>query len=214
MYHTRVCEQLIERTAASFPCIVVYGPRQAGKSTTIHHLFKDFCPMITLDDRSDRDLALTDPHRFLEAYGWPLVIDEIQKAPQLLDEIKKQIDAQRLKWRDEGKPQKLMYILGFPLNRGLRTHSLDVAESLRWHRSPCAKRWDFLRVPSPPTSPPCLKRNGRFPSLPEHARHLQADLPWRDARHRDGNLTKRHLLHILCGYLHRAGCPDLAQRLQ
>lgn len=47
--------------------------------------------MITLDDRSDRDLALTDSHRFLEAYGWPLVIDEIQKAPQLLDEIKKQI---------------------------------------------------------------------------------------------------------------------------
>lgn len=123
MYHTRVCEQLIERTAASFPCIVGYGPRQAGKSTTIHHLFKDFCPMITLDDRSDRDLALTDPHRFLEAYGWPLVIDEIQKAPKLLDEIKKQIDAQRLKWMDEGKPQKLMYILTgsnrFPLEQGI-----------------------------------------------------------------------------------------------
>lgn len=65
MYHTRVCEQLIERTAASFPCIVVYGPRQVGKSTTIHHLFKDFCPMITLDDRSDRDLALTDSSKHM-----------------------------------------------------------------------------------------------------------------------------------------------------
>lgn len=123
MYHTRTCEQLIERTAASFPCIAIYGPRQVGKSTTIHHLFRNFCPMVTLDDRSDRDLALTNPRQFLEAYGWPLVIDEIQKAPLLLDEIKKQIDAQRLKWMDEGKPQKLMYILTgssrFTLEQGI-----------------------------------------------------------------------------------------------
>ena len=61
--------------------------------------------------------------QFLEMHPWPLIIDEIQKAPNLLDEIKKKIDEQRLQWLKEGEERKLMYILTgsnrFELQQGI-----------------------------------------------------------------------------------------------
>ena len=111
MYIKRTSEEMIKTVSRSFPCIVVYGPRQVGKSTTINHLFGKKYRKVTLDDSDDRTLALTNPKLFLESYGWPLIIDEIQKAPILLDEIKKNIDAQRLTWLENGEERKIMYIL-------------------------------------------------------------------------------------------------------
>lgn len=111
MYMKRTIEQTIMEATGSFPCIVIYGPRQTGKSTTIHHLFGGKYPTVTLDDAEDRQLAKNNPKLFLEHYQWPLVIDEIQKAPELFDEIKKKIDEQRLKWLDSGGNRSLMYIL-------------------------------------------------------------------------------------------------------
>ncbi|MBQ7503652.1 ATP-binding protein [bacterium] len=111
MYIYRHYEPAIQKAGQSFPCIVIYGPRQVGKSTTADHLFGSKYRTVTLDDLDDRSLALQQPKLFLETYGWPLVIDEIQKAPLLLDEIKKNIDAQRLIWLKNGQKQELMYIL-------------------------------------------------------------------------------------------------------
>ena len=56
-------------------------------------------------------LAESNPRLFLESNGWPLVIDEIQKAPQLLEEIKKSIDKQKLVWMKAGQKPELMYVL-------------------------------------------------------------------------------------------------------
>ena len=98
MYINRNSESMIREVSNSFPCIVIYGPRQVGKSTTIDHLFGDQYRKVTLDDLDDRNLALQNPKLFLETYWWPVIIDEIQKAPLLLDEIKKVIDEQRLIW--------------------------------------------------------------------------------------------------------------------
>lgn len=111
MYINRNAEKMIMDVADSFPCIVVYGPRQVGKSTTIDYLFGEKYRKVTLDDLDDRNLAIQNPKLFLETYGWPVIIDEIQKAPILLDEIKKEIDKQRLIWLKENKPRTLMYIL-------------------------------------------------------------------------------------------------------
>lgn len=111
MYINRTIEQTIVEAGKSFPCIVVYGPRQVGKSTTIHHLYGEKYTFVTLDDGDDRQLAKDNPKLFLEHYQWPLVIDEIQKAPELFDEIKKKIDEQRLKWLENGENRTLMYIL-------------------------------------------------------------------------------------------------------
>ena len=123
MYVTRNSEPIIREVSKSFPCIVLYGPRQVGKSTTIDHIFGDDFRKVTLDDLEDRNLAIQNPKLFLETYGWPLIIDEIQKAPALLDEIKKVIDAQRLVWVKNNEDRQLMYILTgsnrFELQQGI-----------------------------------------------------------------------------------------------
>ena len=111
MYKTRTIENSIKEVAASFPCIVIYGSRQVGKSTTVNHLFGTKIKRITLDDGALRSLAIDNPRLLIETYGWPLIIDEIQKAPGLLDEIKIAIDDQRLTWTESGEDQQLMYIL-------------------------------------------------------------------------------------------------------
>lgn len=123
MYFHRSIEKTIEEVGRSFPCIVIYGSRQVGKSTTIDHLYGEKYQKVTLDDMDDRLLAQSNPRLFLETYQWPLIIDEIQKAPGLLDEIKKVIDEQRLKWMKEDAPRQLMYILTgsnrFELQQGI-----------------------------------------------------------------------------------------------
>ena len=111
MYLHRTAENMIVEVSKSFPCIVVYGPRQVGKSTTIDMIFGEKYRKVTLDDADDRALALNNPKLFLESYGWPLIIDEIQKAPILLDEIKILIDKQRLVWLKNGEKRQLMFIL-------------------------------------------------------------------------------------------------------
>ena len=123
MYLHRTAEQTIRKVAASFPCIVIYGPRQVGKSTTVDHVFGDDYRTVTLDDLDDRLLAENNPRLFLESNGWPLVIDEIQKVPQLLEEIKKSIDKQRLVWIKADQAPELMYVLTgsnrFELQQGI-----------------------------------------------------------------------------------------------
>ena len=123
MYRNRTIEDAIKEAAESFPCIVIYGSRQVGKSTTVNHIFGKKARRITLDDGADRALAQDNPRLFLETYGWPLIIDEIQKAPKLLDEIKIFIDNMRLKWKENDENQQLMYILTgsnkFELQQGI-----------------------------------------------------------------------------------------------
>lgn len=123
MYINRNSEKMILEVAGSFPSIVIYGPRQTGKSTTIDYLFGNAYEKVTLDDLDDRNLAKSNPKLFLDTYQWPLIIDEIQKAPELLDEIKKRIDNQRLIWLKNDEPRQLMYILTgsnqFELQQGI-----------------------------------------------------------------------------------------------
>ena len=123
MYRDRKIENAIKEVAESFPCIVVYGSRQVGKSTTVNHIFGSNVRRTTLDDGADRSLAQENPKLFLETYGWPLIIDEIQKAPKLLDEIKIKIDEMRLRWTENNEDQQLMYILTgsnkFELQQGI-----------------------------------------------------------------------------------------------
>lgn len=70
MYVERNSESMIREVSKSFPCIVLYGPRQVGKSTTIDHIFGDAFRKVTLDDLEDRNLAIQNPKLFLETYGW------------------------------------------------------------------------------------------------------------------------------------------------
>ena len=122
MYYSRTVEDTLLRMAKGFACLVVYGPRQVGKSTVVSHLFSSFT-QVTLDDLDDLSLALSSPKAFLDNYSWHLVIDEIQKAPLLLNEIKRRIDEQKKEWLEKDEPYQLMYVLTgsnqFELQQGI-----------------------------------------------------------------------------------------------
>lgn len=111
MYIKRDIEQSIIKAEKSFQAIVIYGPRQVGKSTTVDMIFGDRFKSVTLDDTKERELAINNPKGFLEVHPWPLIIDEVQKAPDLLSEIKVIIDEQRKIWLKENKDRELMYVL-------------------------------------------------------------------------------------------------------
>ncbi|MBQ8292280.1 MAG: ATP-binding protein [Bacilli bacterium] len=111
MYINRALEREVISASKEFACITIYGARQTGKSTMIRHIFNNDVKYITLDDLSIRDYAIKDPKGFLKFYGYPLVIDEIQKVPSLLNYIKIVIDEKKNEWLEKNEPTNILYIL-------------------------------------------------------------------------------------------------------
>lgn len=70
MYNQRTLENTIEKLSTEFPAIVIYGPRQCGKTTRMNHLFQKRRRSVTLDDPEDLSLALNNPKLFLDTYQW------------------------------------------------------------------------------------------------------------------------------------------------
>ena len=111
MYIARNIEKEIKNATKQFACITIYGARQIGKSTLANHIFNDSIKSITLDDLSIREYALKDPKGFLDFYGYPLIIDEIQKAPILLNYIKIVIDKYKNDCLLNNKNVEMIYLL-------------------------------------------------------------------------------------------------------
>jgi len=75
-----------------FKVLLITGPRQVGKTTTLKHLFKDTYHYVTLDDITELALAKEDPKLFFMNHKRPLIVDEVQLAPNLFHEIKRLVD--------------------------------------------------------------------------------------------------------------------------
>ena len=73
--------------------LLVTGPRQVGKTTMLKYLAEDNRRYVSLDDLSLRKLAQDDPKLFMMTYKPPVIIDEIQYAPNLLSYIKLDVDS-------------------------------------------------------------------------------------------------------------------------
>lgn len=82
---------------------------------------------MTLDDPDELSLALDSPKGFLEIQPWPLLIEEVQKAPILLNLIKKAIDEERVRRLDSGAKRQIMYVLAGSNRFGLQE---GISESL------------------------------------------------------------------------------------
>ncbi len=91
-YIHRTLEKFFLNAHRQFPVTMVVGPRQVGKTTFLRHLSKDNRTYVTLDDPIVRALAREDPELFLQRYKPPVLIDEIQYAPELLPHIKMKVD--------------------------------------------------------------------------------------------------------------------------
>ncbi len=92
-YINRSLEQKIMDISSDYSCLLLIGPRQVGKTTMLEHLMEGSDRRkVTLDDAENRRLAKTDPALFLELHQAPVLIDEVQYAPELFSYIKINID--------------------------------------------------------------------------------------------------------------------------
>ena len=93
-YISRSLEKVIEEVTNEYPVVLVTGPRQVGKTTMLQKMMKgtkrDY---VSLDDLSERSLAKNDPQLFLEMHKPPVLIDEVQYAPELFTYIKIYVDS-------------------------------------------------------------------------------------------------------------------------
>lgn len=94
-YLIRSLEPILQKAVREFPVVVLIGPRQAGKTTLLKHLYSGDYPVISLEPPDVRVAATNDPRGFLDLYPPPVVFDEIQYASDLLPYIKEQVDAHR-----------------------------------------------------------------------------------------------------------------------
>ena len=88
-YIPRELERKFLEADRFFKAVLVIGARQVGKSTMLKHLARQQRrTVVTMDDDYARELAVNDPRLFFQTYKPPILIDEIQKAPNLLEHIK------------------------------------------------------------------------------------------------------------------------------
>jgi len=111
MYITRSLENVVLEMSHAFSVVLVSGPRQVGKTTMLKKLASDDRKYVTLDNPILKDLAIRDPELFIQRYAPPVLIDEIQYAPELLPFIKIYVDEHKIKgdfWLTESQMFHLM----------------------------------------------------------------------------------------------------------
>lgn len=94
-YLPRTLETFIRQASRQFPVVLVTGARQVGKTTALRHLSREDRTYVTLDDPLVLDLARREAALFLQRFPSPVLIDEIQYAPELLPLIKMEVDRSR-----------------------------------------------------------------------------------------------------------------------
>ena len=92
-YITRNLEGVVIQVTKEYPVVLVTGPRQVGKTTMLKKLMEGTDRgYVTLDDLNERSIAKTDPELFLQLHKPPVLIDEVQYAPELFTYIKIHVD--------------------------------------------------------------------------------------------------------------------------
>ncbi len=81
----------IKNSAKKYPVVTIIGPRQSGKSTLARAAFPRHA-YVSLEEPDRREFALKDPRGFFKRFGGPLIIDEVQRAPELLSYIQGLVD--------------------------------------------------------------------------------------------------------------------------
>ena len=90
--YKRTLEKTVKEISETFPVLLVTGPRQVGKTTLLEMCKEKKRGYVTLDDLDVRQMALNDPALFVQTYKAPLIIDEVQYAPNLFSYIKMEVD--------------------------------------------------------------------------------------------------------------------------
>lgn len=142
-YIHRIMESRFQKLSEEYSCILLTGPRQVGKTTMLQKIMEKEPAnrkYLTLDDLNARQLAKNDPAMFFQLNPPPILIDEVQYAPELFSYIKIQID--------RGAPPGSFWLTGSQIFKLMK----EVQESL-------AGRIALLHLSS-------LSQQEIFPSLP------------------------------------------------
>jgi predicted AAA+ superfamily ATPase len=122
----RTLSKTIKRLAQTFPVILLTGQRQIGKSVLLNMVKKSSRRYVTLDDLSARALAKADPKRFIAENPPPVIIDEVQYAPEIFSYIKIWVDERKFEYlqgKKSANPAGAFWLTGsqkFSLMRGVQ----------------------------------------------------------------------------------------------
>ncbi|MGD2169471.1 MAG: ATP-binding protein [Chlamydiota bacterium] len=95
MFQREILKEL-KSLAKQYPVVTIVGPRQSGKTTLVRYAFPEK-PYANLEELDTRNLAISDPRGFLDLYPEGAILDEIQRAPQLLSYIQARVDEKEQK---------------------------------------------------------------------------------------------------------------------
>ena len=136
-YIKRDQERKFLHMSSAFKAVMVVGARQVGKSTMLKHLAEgQNRTYVTMDDTQLRNFAQTEPKLFLQTFQPPILIDEVQKAPELFEEIKIICDSSDKRgqfWLTGSQSKKLVKKAGDSLAGRLcilKMYSLSAREKL------------------------------------------------------------------------------------
>lgn len=132
-YIRRDAEREFLSLCEEYPVVLVTGMRQAGKSTMLEHFLDEQRKHVTLDDLQERALAQEDPELFLQSHEPPVMIDEVQYAPELFPYLKiwadRHPDAMGDVWLTGSQPFSLMRLAGESLSGRVGiTHLLPLSQ--------------------------------------------------------------------------------------
>lgn len=94
--YKRLLEPTLAVLARQYPVLTITGPRQSGKTTLCRRAFPDKA-YVSLENPDTRRLAIEDPRGFLGGYPDGAILDEVQRAPELLSYLQEVVDRERRK---------------------------------------------------------------------------------------------------------------------
>ncbi len=130
-YISRTIEEKLFTMIDKYQVIMITGPRQVGKSTLLNYISRKLnknINKVTLDDLILRNQAKEDPELFLRTHDTPLIIDEFQRAPELLSYIKMIVDDnnEKITFGDKDKIETLYFLTGSQIFETME----EISESL------------------------------------------------------------------------------------
>ena len=90
----RKLKKILEKAARQYPAVTLFGPRQAGKTTLVRAVFSEYA-YVNLEDPTELELAKLDVRRFFALHPAPVIIDEVQRYPELMSSVQVMIDEKR-----------------------------------------------------------------------------------------------------------------------
>lgn len=90
----RILAKKLKSELAEYPVVTVFGPRQSGKTTLVRMCCPDF-GYVSMEDRETRDAASNDYKAFFANHTPPLIIDEVQRLPEIVTAVQTIVDSRR-----------------------------------------------------------------------------------------------------------------------